>query len=306
MDPLSFTGRHAKWVMAAGLVVAALLPGLAQWLSKGLVPLIMLLMFFGALRLRPEETAQILHRPGRSVAQALALQMAMPLAVALVLVLTGQILQLWAMALVLALSAPSIVSSPNIAAILGLDAATAMRLMIWGTALVPLSALPALVLIFGTSGIGPILFAALKLTGVIAVAGGLGLLVRRLALSRPSARTLGQLDGASALALGIFVIALMPALREDLLTRPNVILGWIAFAFVLNFSSQIGVFYLLRRRGATQVSGAIALIAGNRNLALFFAALSPQSAAPLLPFLAAYQFPMFLTPLLLGWLYRRA
>lgn len=179
MNPLGFAGRHAKWVMAVGLVVAAILPGLARWLSEILVPLIMLLMFLGAMRLRPEQTAQILHRPMRSVWQALAIQLAFPLLVTLTLVLTGQILHLWAMALVLVLSAPSIVSSPNIAAILGLDAGAAMRLMIWGTALVPLSALPMLTLLFGTAGITPILLAALKLALIIGIAGGTGLLVRR-------------------------------------------------------------------------------------------------------------------------------
>ena len=305
MNPLGFAGRHAKWVMAVGLVVAAILPGLARWLSEILVPLIMLLMFLGAMRLRPEQTAQILHRPMRSVWQALAIQLAFPLLVTLTLVLTGQILHLWAMALVLVLSAPSIVSSPNIAAILGLDAGAAMRLMIWGTALVPLSALPMLTLLFGTAGITPILLAALKLALIIGIAGGTGLLVRRWLPPAPGARVLLQLDGASALALGIFVIALMPALQEDLLTRPAVIFGWLAFAFGLNFTSQIVVHVLLTRRGGDwHESSTIALVAGNRNLALFFAALSPQQTAPLLPFLAAYQFPMFLTPLCLGWLYR--
>lgn len=305
MDPLILAGRHAKWVMAGGLVVAALLPGLAKWLSHGLVPLIMMLMFVGALRLSPEETARILHRPGRSVRQVLALQMAMPLLAALLLTLTGQIVHLWALAMVLVLSAPSIVSSPNVAPLLGLDSATAMRLMIWGTALVPLSSLPALVLLFGTSGIGPIAWAALRLAAIIAVAGGLGLLVRRVVMPRPGARTLQQLDGLSALALGVFVIGLMPALRDDLTDRPGVILGWITFAFVMNYLTQICAWLWLKRRGVRGEAGAIALVAGNRNLALFFAALAPQQTAPLLPFLAAYQFPMFLTPLCLGWLYRK-
>jgi len=306
MDPLSLAGRHAKWVMAIGLIVAAVLPGLARWLSQGLVPLIMLLMFLGALRLRPEETAQILHRPLRSLWQALALQLALPLGAVLLLTLTGWISQLWAVAMVLVLTAPSIVSSPNIAAILGLQGGPTMRLMIWGTALVPLSAVPALLLIFGAAGIGTILLAAAKLAGIIAVAGGLGLAIRRVALPAPGARGLLRLDGASALALGVFVIALMPALQEDLVTRPGVILAWLCFAFALNYIPQIVAFALLKQPVGRSEAGAIALVAGNRNLALIFAALSPEQAAPLLPFLAAYQFPMFLTPLCLGWLYRAA
>lgn len=304
MDPLSLAARHAKWIMVAGLMVAAVLPGLARLLSQGLVPLIMLLMFVGALRLSPDDTARILQRPGRSVRQALALQLAMPLIAAVLLTLTGQIVHLWALAMVLVLSAPSIVSGPNISAILGLDAGSSMRLMLWGTALVPISSLPMLVLLFGTSGLAPIVWAALRLAGIIAIAGGLGLLVRRFVMPSPGAHRLRQLDGLSAIVLGIFVIGLMPALRDDLADRPGVILGWIGFAFALNYLSQVGVWLWLRRRTPRGEAGALALVAGNRNLALFFAALAPQQSAPLLPFLAAYQFPMYLTPLCLGWLYR--
>jgi ACR3 family arsenite transporter len=46
-----------------------------------------------------------------------------------------------------------------------------------------------------------------------------------------------------------------------------------------------------------------AIIAGNRNVGLFLAALPAAQTDPLLLFIGCYQIPMYLTPLLLGRLY---
>jgi hypothetical protein len=47
-----------------------------------------------------------------------------------------------------------------------------------------------------------------------------------------------------------------------------------------------------------------AIIAGNRNVALFLAALPAAQTEPLLLFIGCYQIPMYLTPLLFGRLYK--
>jgi hypothetical protein len=57
---------------------------------------------------------------------------------------------------------------------------------------------------------------------------------------------------------------------------------------------------LLRRQILT-----VALIAGNRNIALFLAALPPEAVGFLTLFVAVYQIPMYVTPLFAGRLYRR-
>ncbi|MGX9356953.1 hypothetical protein ACS3SW_17835 [Roseobacteraceae bacterium S113] len=148
-DPLRLAAAHAKWVLVAGLVMAVLLPGLAQVLAGWLVPLIVLIMFVGALRLAPERVAGLWARPGQALGQVAAMQLGLPLAVMALLWMLGAGGSVWGAALVLVLSAPAIVSSPNIAAILGLDTLSAMRAVCWGTVLVPLTCLPALMFLFG-------------------------------------------------------------------------------------------------------------------------------------------------------------
>ncbi|MGX9356954.1 hypothetical protein ACS3SW_17840 [Roseobacteraceae bacterium S113] len=95
----------------------------------------------------------------------------------------------------------------------------------------------------------------------------------------------------------------MPALRSTFEAAPLTMLGWIALACAVNLGLQIAAMALLKQRMPHGPAGATALVTGNRNLALFFAALPAAETHGLLPFLAAYQLPMYLTPLLLGWLY---
>ena len=64
----------------------------------------------------------------------------------------------------------------------------------------------------------------------------------------------------------------------------------------------ISVFLFLRGR-ADAVPRAI--VAGNRNIALFLIALPEETTRGLLIFIGCYQVPMYLTPLLMPGFYRR-
>lgn len=303
IDPLAIAARHAKWVLAIGLAVGVCLPALASFLSAYLVPLIILIMFLGALRLRADERSALWSGLAGSLVIVLALQVVVPLAFAVGFAGLGQLHKPWALVTVLVLSAPAIMSSPNMAAILKLDAGGALRLMVLGTVLVPVTSLPALTLLFPEMGSGAVGLAALRLALIIVGAGGVGLIVGRMMRPHISVAGAQRLDGISALSLGVFVIALMPALRTTFLADPVTMLLWICYAFVLNIGLQVVCLRLALKRVDPPLWGDVALISGNRNLALFFAAIPGAQTADLLPFLAAYQFPMFLTPLLLSGLY---
>lgn len=296
-------GKQAKWVLAVGLLCGALLPGLAQWLSHWVVPLILLITFTGVLRLSPSEMAQVFRRPGPAVIYVVLAQVAAPFVLWLALTGLGLAQTTAAIGALVVLSAPAIVSSSNIAGILGLDAALAMRVAVWTTCLVPITSLPLLYLIFGAAELGLVAQTAGRLALIILCAGGLGCLVRVYGLKNITPEGSGALDGLSALSLGIFVVALMPALNGTFVAAPVTLLGWVAFAFALNFGTQIIIRRGLMAHMAPPSGGSLALTAGNRNFALLFAALPAEETAQLLPFLAAYQLPMFLTPLLLRGLY---
>ena len=144
----------------------------------------------------------------------------------------------------------------------------------------------------------------LRLLATIAGATALAFGLRAL-LPEPTLRQVQALDGASALVMTVLVLGLMSAIAPALRDDPLALLAWLALAFAANLGPQLLVGDLLARRGARDGLHATALIAGNRNIALFIAALPAAVTDPLLLFIGCYQIPMYLTPILLGWFYRR-
>ena len=73
--------------------------------------------------------------------------------------------------------------------------------------------------------------------------------------------------------------------------------------FAVNYGLQILCFFSLRIIGSNTDNVGISVVAGNRNMALFLAALPAATTEPLLLFIACYQLSMYLTPVLHGPVY---
>ena len=76
--------------------------------------------------------------------------------------------------------------------------------------------------------------------------------------------------------------------------------------FAANFGLQVVAFLLQRFRGLNTDTASLSIIAGNRNMALFLASLPAGVTDPILLYIGCYQVPMYLTPVLMSWLYKRA
>lgn len=301
MDPLTLAARYGRFVLIGGLVVGLALPGLAAALRPLVPQMVAVLLFLAALRMGPSVFSGALRGLGGTVVAVVALQVALPLAVVALGIATGTAQTPALLALAVMAAAPSISGAPNICLMMGVSGAPAMRLLILGTALVPLTVLPVFWLLPALGDVRVVLLSALRLLGVIVVAGGAGFALRGLLWRRPGPAAVVRLDGASALALAIFVVGLMPALRAVLISDPWRAAAWLALACAANFGLQIAARALTisRPEGAS-----VALVAGNRNMALFLVALPEEVVAPLMVFIACYQVPMYLTPLVMGRLYR--
>ena len=105
--------------------------------------------------------------------------------------------------------------------------------------------------------------------------------------------------------MAVLVVGLMSALGPSMMSAPLLTLSVFAVACAANFGLQILAYVLLasERFGSVRVSYSV--IAGNRNMALFLTALPATIIDPILLFIACYQIPMYLTPLVLGKFYRR-
>ncbi len=261
--------------------------------------LIAALLFVSAYRIGPRATFGTRLDSLQSFLRVLTYQLGAPLLALIVLHFMGLATTPAGIALVLVLAAPSVTGAPNFAIMMGRDPTRAMRLLLLGTALFPLTVIPVLWALPAIPTMGGVLSGALRLLGVIALSVGLAFLLRG---NKPlAAAPRDAIDGIAAILLAVLVIGLMSAMGPALRKRPGELAAWLAFAMALNFGLQL----LAYRFHPTRNAGA-AIVAGNRNIALFLVALPPDLTDRLLLFIGCYQIPMYLTPLVMARLMRSA
>lgn len=294
---LGFVGRHGRWSLVIGLIAGLTLPGVAVAMKSWLPHLIAALLFVSAYRIGPRATLGTKADTGRSLATVLAYQLAAPLLALVALSLAGLANTPAGIAIILVLAAPSVTGAPNFAIMMKRDPTRAMRLLLLGTALFPLTVVPVLWGLPAIPTMAEVLNGALRLLGVIGLAVGVAFLLRgQRPLHAPSREAI---DGVAAILLAVLVIGLMSAMGPALVERPGALALWLAFAFALNFGLQLAAFRFDPARNA----GA-AIVAGNRNIALFLVALPPDLTDKLLLFIGCYQIPMYVTPIVMARLMR--
>ncbi|WP_170333670.1 hypothetical protein [Ruegeria arenilitoris] len=305
MNPLHHAARHGPYVLVAGLLAGLALPALAEPMRDFLPPLVVLLLFVTVLRMEPAAILGSLTELPKVMLTVLSIQLLLPLVIVTVGIAGGWIGTPLFLSMIIMAAAPSISGSPNMCMMMGHPPEHAMRLMVVGTALLPLTVVPIFWLLPELGGVSAVLWAALRLFLTIALATIAAVAVRRTVLRNPSENTLLSLEGAASITLAVFVIGLMPSVSAVALADPMRAAFWIAFACAANLGAQFITFQLTRNRLSMPKATALSLIAGNRNIALFFVSLPPEVTAPIMVFIGAYQIPMYLTPLIMRPLYRR-
>ncbi len=290
----------------SGLVAGLLLPGLAEPMRPFLPPLVMVLLFLTLLRMKPGAILGSLVDLKQVAVTIVSFQLAMPLLVAGVGIVGGWTDTPVFLSLLIMAAAPSISGSPNMCLMMRYPAEYAMRLVVAGTALLPITALPIFWLMPELGDMQAVLMTTLRLFLTIVVAILSAVVLRRTVLREPSNATLLNMEGAATITLAVFVVGLMPSLSAVAIVNPGVAIFWIVFACVINFGAQVVSFRLTRASLPPAKATAVSLIAGNRNIAIFFVALPPELTLPIMVFIGAYQIPMYLTPLIMGRLYRQA
>ncbi|ARE38345.1 hypothetical protein RGUI_0204 [Rhodovulum sp. P5] len=297
-------GRYGRILLVAGLGAGFLLPGVAGAMRPWLPALIAALMFLAALRIGPRQAIGALRDLPSVLGVVAVYQLAVPLALAAGFGLAGLGGSPAALAVILMASAPPIAGSPNLTVLSGGDPAPALRLLVVATACLPVTVLPVFFVAEGLGGAGPVLAAAGRLLGVIALAGGAAFLIRGIVWRAPAPRSIAMLDGLSALAMVVVVVGLMAKAGPTLLESPLAFLAWLTLALAANLGAQVVAFLWLGRTRLRPQRTGLAISAGNRNIALFLVALPAEVTGPILLFIGCYQIPMYLTPILMGRLYR--
>ena len=292
-----FAARHARWCLVLGLLAGLTLPALAAFLKPWLPALVACLLFLSALRIGPKAALGNLTNIRRTARILIVSQIALPLSVLGIFLVLGLASATMALAIILLCAGPSVTGAPNFTALMGHDPAPPMRLLILGTALFPFTVLPIFWLTPGLGDPGIVIAATGKLIAVILIAAAAGFALRM--LWAPDETQIKAIDGASAITLAVVVVGLMFALAPALKADPILVAKWMALALAVNLSLQFFAFKILRVPGE-------AIVAGNRNIALYLVALPASITDPLLIFIGCYQVPMYLTPILMQKIYTRA
>jgi arsenite transporter len=298
---LHAVARQGRWALVGGLIAGLALPDLAALLRPLVPALVAVLLFLTALRIGPGAAFGGLRAARGALGWVLIWQLAAPLVALAVLALLGAEGTALGLVVVLMLAAPSVTGAPSFAILMGQNPAPALRMLLMGTAVLPLTALPVLWALPGLGPFADVLGAALRLLAVIFVACAGGFALHR-ALPRPP--DTAALDGMTALLLSVIVVGLMAALGPALGAQPARVAGWLGVALVLNLGLQVLADAGLRRARHPAPAGP-AIIAGNRNIALFLVALPETVTEPLMIFIGCYQIPMYLTPILMRPLHAR-
>ena len=300
MTVLRRFAAKGRTLLVLGLVAGVAFPEVGRALRPWLAEMVAGLLFLGALRVDRFSAAGGLRSSLRFVMIA---QLAIPVALASSFHALG-----WAgpiaASIVLLCAACTISGAPNIVVLCGHAPDHALRNLVVGAVLLPLTVLPVLAIWPPLAGAwAELASAAGRLLVLIALAGAAALAVRRFVDVRTE-RFASSTDAASGLLMAVLVVALMSAIPSAWRTDPYGLTTTLLAAVAANVLLQL-IGYAAWRRAAPAARVAAAVGMGNRNMALFLAALPASTMEPLLLFIACYQIPMYLTPIVFARLYAR-
>ena len=302
---LSLAGRHGTLVAAASVFVGLAIPGLAAACKPYLGEAIVVMLTLAFLRVDPNELFHHFTRPGLVALATLWAMLLVPTVLGIGFLAFGldQSMPGLYFMLVLQMSAPGLMSSPALAALLGLDVALTLATLIVSTAITPLTASLFTHIFLGTALASPFGF-GLRLFLIITGCALAAAIIRHVAGPTFIAAQRERIDGLSVIAMFMFAVAAMDGVADHFRSNPLLVIELTALAFALALG-LIAVTALVFLRAGRARAFAIGLIAGNRNIGLMLAASGFAVPDVAWLYFALAQFPIYLLPHLLKPLVRR-
>lgn len=302
---LALAGRHGTLLAAASIFIGLFVAPLSAAFKPYLGEAIILMLTLAFLRVNPEDLWAHWTRPGLIAAATVWVMLVVPLGLGAAFVLIGldRLAPGLYFMLVLQMSAPGLMSSPALAALLGLDVALTLASLIVSTAITPLTAGLFTHVYLGTALASPVGF-GFRLLAIIAGCALGAAIVRRIAGDAFIESQSERIDGLSVIAMSTFAIAAMDGVVDHFRADPLLVVGLTALAFALALI-MIALTALVFLRAGPARAFAIGLIAGNRNIGLMLAATGFLVPDVAWLYFALAQFPIYLLPHLLRPLARR-
>jgi predicted Na+-dependent transporter len=301
ISALNWLGRQGTWMVAASLAVGLAIPPLAAALKPIFAASIFLLLVFAFLRVDPAELRARFASPLRVGTASVWTMVAIPVLFGLALPFAGldRFGAGLALGLIMYMAAPPVMASTAFAALLKLDTAITLAVLIVCTALAPLLA-PLIISYFAGSALKlDILQLVLRLLVILGGAFAAAQLLRWLLGNAKIAANKGVVDGLSVLILILFGITAMDGVTARAIQDPLLIAG----LTVLVFALALGLYALtslLFWRDEPKQSLALGFSAAHRNMGVMMAA--GGSALPELTWIyfGVAQFPIYFLPMLIA------
>lgn len=295
LQPIEWLGRQGTRAIAASIFLGMALPPVSA-VAKPLLPYsIFVLLALAMVRIDTVELAAIGRRPGRLALCLLWVMLGVPAIFGTLLIASGLLATApdVALAVVLMLAAPPIMSVPAFCAILGLNATLSLVVMV-----LALVATPVVAPVIGSMLVGEALplapIAMAERLAVFVIGSALvATLIRKLAGVERVRDARHLLDGVNVVLLFIFAVALMDGVAARAFAEPILVLGLVALSFLVAggiIAATTIAFLHFGRRDAL----SLALTAGNRNMGLMASALIAGLPDLAWVYFAMAQFPIYL------------
>ena len=303
LTALSSLGRHARLALPAGIVIALILPDIPlRW--DIILPLNITLIYAASMiRLDLKSVGLAALAPRRlalSVSIAGFILCLVPMFYAGLGNMGGLTAQYFPSLIWFAV-APPIASTVWICTLLGFRAALAMEVVVLTSLAAPFTGpfLAAWLLSDITAIDQLALF--IKLAGMICGGSAIAL-IGQAYLGRDKIEDKRHVfDGLAALAMISFLVPVFNGMAEKIIASPILAAQLCALAIAMNMGAQIILLCFSRIfNQQTPTLQVLAIVTGNRNVGLYFAALPADPIFAL--FTAVYQIPLYLTPLVIGWI----
>src|SRR6478752_5388588 len=302
---LALCGRHGTLIAAASIFIGLALPTFAAAFRPHLGETIFVMLTLAFLRVDPVELRRHWTQPGLIAAATVWTMLILPAVLGMLFLAFkfDQTMPGLYFMLVLQMSAPGLMSSPALAALLGLDVALTLATLIVSTAITPLTASLFTHVFLGTALASPFGF-GLRLFLIIAGCALAAAIIRRVTGPTFIVAQHERIDGLSMIAMFMFAVAAMDGVADHFRSDPLLVIELTALAFALALG-LIAVTALVFLRAGRARAFAIGLIAGNRNIGLMLAASGFEVPDVAWLYFALAQFPIYLLPHLLKPLVRR-
>ncbi len=302
---LDWLGRRGTRAVAVSLVAGLALPQLAVLARPFLPVAVFALLTIAFSRIGRDDLRRLAAMPRQIAIASAWIMIAVPLIAGAGLHLLASLTDLpdpltdaLMLGILLMACAPPVVSSAAFAALLGLDAAFSLAVLVACMAATPFVAPAILALLAGDSvSLVPFQLGA-RLALLMGGAAALAFLVRRLAGAERIHDSRNTLDGVNVVLLFAFIVALMGDATLQFLADPARIAIIVALTFAVAFTFLILTWFLLRGYGSNRALTA-ALSASNRNMGMMPAVIGAGLPPDTWLWFALAQFPIYILPLVM-------